>query len=220
MKKKASTLKNMIVSLLCVTIFSGGSVGGLYLMTRAQIAQAEKEKQEQAIRDVLPDFDRLETVQMEAPDGSGTLTAYKAYRQDVPVGTAVQTFTKTGFAGEIRLMAGFLPDGRICRTQVLQHAETPGLGSKMTEAKFAGQFENQQPQTFKLRVTKDGGDVDAITAATISSRAYCDALERAYNTLSVNTLETGNPEANHPSSDGSSENTLSNNHLSEGGCHE
>lgn len=220
MKKKASTLKNMIVSLLCVTIFSGGCVGGLYLMTRAQIAQAEKEKQEQAIRDVLPDFDRLETLQMEAPDGSGTLTAYKAYRQDVPVGTAVQTFTKTGFAGEIRLMAGFLPDGRICRTQVLQHAETPGLGSKMTEAKFAGQFENRQPQTFKLRVKKDGGDVDAITAATISSRAYCDALERAYNTLSAHSSETGNPEANHPSNDGLSENALSNNHLSEGGCHE
>lgn len=221
MKKKASTLKNMIVSLLCVTIFSGGCVGGLYLMTRAQIAQAEKEKQEQAIRDVLPDFDRLETVQMEAPDGSGTLTAYQAYAGDTLVGTAVQTFTKTGFAGEIRLMAGFLPDGRICRTQVLQHAETPGLGSKMTEAKFAGQFENRQPQTFKLRVRKDGGDVDAITAATISSRAYCDALERAYNTLSAHRPEeAGTLEANHPSNDGSSENAISNNHLSEGGCHE
>ncbi|MDE7149248.1 MAG: RnfABCDGE type electron transport complex subunit G [Bacteroidales bacterium] len=188
MEKKASTLKNMIVSLIGVTILSGGCVGGLYLMTRAQIAQAEKEKQEAAIKAVLPVFERLESKQMNAPDGSGALTAYTAYVQNTPVGIAVQTFTKKGFSGEIRLMAGFLPDGTLYRVQVLQHAETPGLGSKMTEAKFAGQFENRHPRTFRLRVRKDGGDVDAITAATISSRAYCDALERAFNSLSENHL--------------------------------
>lgn len=210
MKKKASTLKNMIVSLLGVTILSGGCVGGMYLMTRTQIAQAEKEKQEQAIKDVLPDFDRLETIRMDIPDGSGTLTGYTAYVQDRAVGTAVQTFSKAGFAGEIQLMAGFLPDGTLYRVQVLQHAETPGLGSKMTEPQFAGQFENRHPRTFKLRVKKDGGDVDAITAATISSRAYCDALERASNTLAAN-----NPTAENPDS-----NDISDNTLSEGGFHE
>ncbi|MDE6113004.1 MAG: RnfABCDGE type electron transport complex subunit G [Bacteroidales bacterium] len=183
MEKKASTLRNMVVSLLCVTVLSGGCVGGMYLLTKSQIAQAEKEKQEAAIKAVLPDFDRLETRQIATPDGNGQLTAYTAYAQDVPVGTAIQTFTKKGFAGEIQLMAGLLPDGTLYRVQVLQHAETPGLGSKMTDPKFAGQFENRHPHTFKLRVKKDGGDVDAITAATISSRAYCDALERAFNTL-------------------------------------
>ena len=183
MEKKASTLRNMVVSLLCVTVLSGSCVGGMYLLTRSKIALAEQEKQQAAIKAVLPDFDRLEARQIEMPDGNGTLTAYTAYAQDVPVGTAIQTFTKKGFAGEIRLMAGVLPDGTLYRVQVLQHAETPGLGSKMTDAKFAGQFENRHPDTFKLRVKKDGGDVDAITAATISSRAYCDALERAFNTL-------------------------------------
>lgn len=183
-KKKESTLKNMIASLLCVSILAGGCVGGLYLLTRAQIAQAEQEKQEAAIKAVLPAFDRLETRHLPAPDGSGILTAYDAYAGDALVGTAVRTFTKKGFSGEIDLMAGFRPDGSIHRVQVLQHAETPGLGSKMTEARFATQFEARHPQTFRLRVKKDGGDVDAITAATISSRAYCDALERAYNTLS------------------------------------
>lgn len=183
MEKKASTLRNMVMGLLCVTVLSGSCVGGMYLLTKSQIAQAEKEKQEAAIKAVLPDFDRLEARQIETPDGNGTLTAYTAYVQDAPVGTAIQTFTKKGFAGEIRLMAGVLPDGTLYRVQVLQHAETPGLGSKMTDPKFAGQFENRHPQTFRLRVKKDGGDVDAITAATISSRAYCDALDRAFNTL-------------------------------------
>lgn len=183
MEKKASTLRNMVVSLLCVAVLSGSCVGGMYLLTKSQIAQAEKEKQEEAIKAVLPEFDRLEARRIETPDGNGTLTAYTAYAQDVPVGTAIQTFTKKGFAGEIQLMAGLLPDGTLYRVRVLQHAETPGLGSKMTDPKFAGQFENRHPQTFRLRVKKDGGDVDAITAATISSRAYCDALERAFNTL-------------------------------------
>ena len=183
MEKKASTLRNMVVSLLCVTVLSGSCVGGMYLLTRSKIAQAEQAKQQEAIKAVLPAFDRLEARQIETPDGNGTLTAYTAYAQDVPVGTAIRTFTKKGFAGEIHLMAGLLPDGTLYRVQVLQHAETPGLGSKMTDPKFAGQFENRHPSAFKLRVRKDGGDVVAITAATISSRAYCDALERAFNTL-------------------------------------
>ena len=183
MEKKASTLRNMVVSLLCVTVLSGSCVGGMYLLTRSKIAQAEQAKQQEAIKAVLPAFDRLEARQIETPDGNGTLTAYTAYAQDVPVGTAIRTFTKKGFAGEIHLMAGLLPDGTLYRVQVLQHAETPGLGSKMTDPKFAGQLENRHPSAFKLRVRKDGGDVDAITAATISSRAYCDALERAFNTL-------------------------------------
>lgn len=188
MPKKASTLKNMMTALFGVALLSGCCVGGLYLLTKAQIAQAEKEKQEAAIKAVLPGFDRIETVFPDSPDSDEPLTAYMAYAGDTLVGTAVHTWTKKGFSGEIRLMAGFLPDGTLYRSQVLQHAETPGLGAKMTEAAFAGQFENRHPQTFRLRVRKDGGDVDAITAATISSRAYCDALERAFNTLSKNHL--------------------------------
>jgi electron transport complex protein RnfG len=65
---------------------------------------------------------------------------------------------------------------------VTQHKETPGLGTKMSDPSFKDQFIDQNPESFNLLVTKDGGDVDAITAATISSRAFCDAVERAYKT--------------------------------------
>ena len=79
-------------------------------------------------------------------------------------------------------MVGFLPDGTIHNISVLEHKETPGLGDKMTKAKsdWSVQFNGKDPSDFKLMVTKDGGDVDAITASTISSRAFCDAVDRAY----------------------------------------
>ena len=62
---------------------------------------------------------------------------------------------------------------------MLEHKETPGLGSKIAD-NFKEQFDGKNPAAFSLKVRKDGGDVDAITAATISSRAVCDALSRAF----------------------------------------
>jgi electron transport complex protein RnfG len=76
---------------------------------------------------------------------------------------------------------------------VLSHKETPGLGTKMTEPRFSSQFLGKNPEDFTLKVKKDGGQVDAITAATVSSRAYCDAIQRAFNTLkSINDTITLN----------------------------
>ncbi len=185
MEKKSSSLKNMLISLLCVGVFSGACVGGMYVLTQKKIAEAEATKQKEAIEKVLPAFSRTAEITLSCADApNGSLKAFAAYdEQDQLVGTAVETFTKKGFGGEVRLMVGFLPDGSFNKIEVLQHAETPGLGSKMSDPKFATQFEKQHPQTFNLSVKKDGGDVDAITAATISSRAYCDALNRAYNAL-------------------------------------
>jgi electron transport complex protein RnfG len=80
-------------------------------------------------------------------------------------------------------MAGFKPDGTIIGISVLNHKETPGLGTKITEPEFKEQFTGKNPGEFILKVKKDGGQVDAITAATISSRAFCDAIQRAYNTI-------------------------------------
>jgi electron transport complex protein RnfG len=94
----------------------------------------------------------------------------------------VETFTNQGFSGNFKLMVGFAPDGTIIDIAVIQHSETPGLGSKMEKGKsdFSLQFKGKNPATFKLAVKKDRGDVDAITASTITSRAYCDAVARAY----------------------------------------
>ena len=96
---------------------------------------------------------------------------------------AVESSTMKGFSGLIRLMVGFDMDGKIKDITVLEHAETPGLGDKIEKEKsdFNVQFQGKDPATFELKVEKDNGEVDAITASTISSRAYCDAVQRAYD---------------------------------------
>ena len=117
-----------------------------------------------------------------------TLYLYTARKGDEILGTAVETFTNKGFSGEFKLMVGFDPDGSIIDIAVIKHAETPGLGDKMEKGKsdFSVQFMGKHPDNFNLAVKKDRGDVDAITASTITSRAYCDAvkvrrLSKAFN---------------------------------------
>jgi electron transport complex protein RnfG len=138
-----------------------------------------------AIKQVVPEFNNNPNDEMyRLPTGEGdSLDVYPAKNDGKLVGYAVNTYTKKGFSGNISLMAGFKPDGTIVNITVLEQKETPGLGTKMTESQFKDQFNNKNPSLFNLKVKKDGGPVDAITAATISSRAFCDAVQRAYNTL-------------------------------------
>ncbi|HCC70020.1 MAG TPA: FMN-binding domain-containing protein [Bacteroidales bacterium] len=189
MVKKESSLKNMLIALFVITLFASASLGGIYELTKEPIAAAKLEKKNNAIRQVIPEFDNSPTsgVYKKAIDGD-TLYFYPGMQGDKLVGTAVETFTNLGFAGEIKIMVGFLPDGTINDVAVLEHGETPGLGDKMEKKKsdWSIQFQGQNPASFRLLVKKDGGDVDAITASTISSRAFCDAVSRAYkNYMSI-----------------------------------
>ena len=102
--------------------------------------------------------------------------AYDA--QGNTVGCAVDV-APVGFGGPIVIKVGFNADGVIWNTKVLSQAETPGLGAKCVEPAFSSQFKGFDPSQKKLAVKKDGGDVDAITASTITSRAYADGLALA-----------------------------------------
>ena len=79
-------------------------------------------------------------------------------------------------------MVGILPDGKVNNIAILEHKETPGLGSKMSNADFKDQFNGKSPDSFTMKVKKDGGDVDALTGATISSRAFSQATQLAFDT--------------------------------------
>jgi Na+-translocating ferredoxin:NAD+ oxidoreductase subunit G len=186
MAKKESTIVNMVLTLFVITAIAGVALAFVYNATAEPIALAKQAKLEEAIAIVLPEFDKLsEEIKVKPADGAEELSFYDAYKGDKYVGTAVKTYTDKGFSGRIWIMVGFAPDGSIVNTAVLEHKETPGLGDKMDVSKgdFPVQFKGKNPQSFKLTVTKDGGDVQAITAATISSRAFCDATQRAYNSF-------------------------------------
>lgn len=185
MAKTESTFKNMALSLTIIALVSSALLGFVYEFTKEPIALSNLNKKLNAIKQVVPEFSNNPNDEMfRLATGEGdSLEIYPAKKDDVIVGYAVNTYTSKGFSGNISLMAGFRPDGTIINISVLEQKETPGLGTKMTEPGFKDQFNEKNPAEFKLKVKKDGGPVDAITAATISSRAFCDAVQRAYNTL-------------------------------------
>jgi len=183
MASKESTFTNMVLTLFIVTLVASSTLGLIYKVTKKPIEQGKLEKKTQAIRNVVPDFTNqpLEEAYKTEVDGF-EITMYPAKKDGKLVGTAVSSITKKGYSGEIKLMVGFKPDGTINNISVVDHAETPGLGDKMEKSKsdWSLQFNGKNPEDFEIYVQKDGGDVDAITASTISSRAYCDAVRRAF----------------------------------------
>jgi electron transport complex protein RnfG len=185
MSKTESNFRNMVLSLTLISLGAAACLGFVYEFTKKPIELSNLNKKLEAIKLVVPEFNNNPNSEMfKLPTGEGdSLDIYPAKKGDVIVGYAVNTYSKKGFAGKITLMAGFKPDGTILNIKVLEQKETPGLGTKMTEPAFKDQFNDKDPAQFKLKVKKDGGPVDAITAATISSRAFCDAVQRAYSTL-------------------------------------
>jgi Na+-translocating ferredoxin:NAD+ oxidoreductase subunit G len=185
MAKTESTFKNMVLSLTLIALGAAVCLGYVYQMTKAPIELSALNKKLDAIKQVVPEFNNNPDEEMfKLPTGEGdSLEIFPAKKDNIIVGYAINTYTKKGFSGNINLIAGFRPDGTIINISILQQKETPGLGSKMTEPFFKNQFNNKNPSIFKLKVKKDGGQVDAISAATISSRAFCDAVQRAYNAL-------------------------------------
>jgi electron transport complex protein RnfG len=189
MAKKPSTLINMVVALLIITAVSGGVLGLVYGMTKDAIAKVDQKKNEAAIQAVLPLEGEItykaDTLKYNYEGVDMTFPCNLAYDANGNFkGAAVKT-NEGGFGGKIDMMVGFLADGTIKGTSVLSHAETPGLGANMT-GKFKDQFVDKNPANFKLIVKKDGGDVDAITAATITSRAFSKAVDKAYKAFEAN----------------------------------
>lgn len=178
-----STLKNMVLVLLVITAVASSAVGGVYILTKKPIEQAKLNKINSAIAAVMPTFDNIpsEDKTVQTIDGQ-QVNVYPAKVGDSIQGYAIETFSKNGFGGQILLMVGILSSGDISSVSVIEHKETPGLGDKIeaTKSDFGLQFNGKNPSTFDLKVKKDGGDVDAITASTITSRAYVDAVSRAY----------------------------------------
>ncbi|MBE9510916.1 MAG: RnfABCDGE type electron transport complex subunit G [Bacteroidetes bacterium] len=184
MAKKDSAFANMVINLFVITLTASTALGLVYEFTKTPIAAAKQAAKMKAINEVLPEFNNLPNEEeYKIAIDNDTLYFYPAREDNKLVGTAIETFTNKGFSGNIKLMVGILPDGSINDIVVLEHKETPGLGDKMSKDKsdFSLQFQGINPENFNMNVKKDGGDVDAITASTISSRAYCDAVNRACN---------------------------------------
>ncbi len=175
-----NTLKNMVLSLLGVTMICSASVAIVQAVTLEPIAQAQIAATNRALSEVLPEFDESKMKQTEVY--GRPVDVYTAKSGDKVVGYAVKSTTNQGYSGEIVVMVGIAPDGELLNVSVLKHSETPGLGSVLTNPDnvVLASLKGKVLTGKDLVVRKDGGDVDALSGATISSRAYCDAIEKAY----------------------------------------
>ena len=174
-----SSFRNMTLCLFVICLVCSALLAGVYALTADPIAAAAAAKNEAAIMEVLPDsavkIEEVRTVEMDGQTYEYNL-AYD--EQGNTVGCAINV-APVGFGGPIAIKVGFDINGNIWNTKVLSQAETPGLGAKCVEPSFSEQFKGFNPMEKKLAVKKDGGDVDAITASTITSRAYTDGLALA-----------------------------------------
>ena len=174
-----SSFVNMTVCLLAICLVCSGLLAAVYALTAEPIAAAAAAKNEAAIKEVLPET-AVKIEEERTVDFEGASYAYNLAYDEIGnvVGCAINV-APVGFGGPIAIKVGFDVNGVIWNTKVLSQAETPGLGAKCVEPAFADQFRQFNPAEKKLAVKKDGGDVDAITASTITSRAYADGLALA-----------------------------------------
>ena len=182
--KKEASIWRLAIVLTSIALIAALALTGVYALTKDPIEKGQREKKEKALQAVLPDYKGTvrDTVIVDADNEE--IPVHLAIGENGELcGAGIETYTKKAFAGRFDLMVGFDAEGSIVNTEVIKAGETPGLGDKINKDKsdFALQLNHQNPAEFQLVVKKDGGDVDAITAATISSRAYCDAVQRAYD---------------------------------------
>ncbi len=206
MAKLKSTFKNMFLSLSIISLVVAVLLAEVNQITAKPIAAAKALKLKNAIKEVVPAFDNNpveEAYKIPAPDGD-SLLVYPAKKGEEIVGFAVNTYSNNGFGGNIQIMVGFDMEDKVVNYAVLSHAETPGLGSKMDEwfrdiSKPNQSIIGRNLSEGNLKVSKDGGQVDAITASTITSRAFLESINRAYEAYkqSGTDADTGATEINN-----------------------
>ena len=175
-----SSFKNMVLCLFVICMVCSALLAGVYALTKETIAVGDAQRNESAIKEVLPSAAAVIEDESTIQVNGTTFTYNRAFdAEGNTVGCAVNV-APSGFGGPIKMKVGFNADGLVWNVKVLSHAETPGLGAKCTEPAFSEQFHELDPSDEKnLKVKKDGGNLNAITASTITSRAYAEGVSQA-----------------------------------------
>ncbi|MDI6703386.1 MAG: RnfABCDGE type electron transport complex subunit G [bacterium] len=166
----------MVLVLTLVCLISAISLVVVDSITREPIRIQEKLFRLKAVKAVLPGYDNDPD---EDKKNIAGVDFYIGKKGAEIVGFAFEVREKEGYGGTISVMLGVTPKGEITGIEIIDHKETPGLGAKITEYElFRRQFENKSLLNSKIKVIKDRGDIEAITGATISSRAVCKAVSK------------------------------------------
>lgn len=178
----------MVLVLAGICLVCSALLGTVYAVTKAPIEASELAKVNAAISAVTPAFDNIPSEEVRTVDDGAQI--YTSRMGDQIVGYAIKVST-SGFGGPLTIMVGFTPDGTVYNTSVISHSETPGLGAKLVDENCAPrvQVKGKNPATNKISVSKDGGEIDAITASTITSRAFLKGVNAAYEVFKNNCMD-------------------------------
>ena len=187
MKKLESSLTNMVLVLTLVAVIMGGILAYVNHLTEGPISEQKEKTLANGIKTVMVCNDLVVANTNEVKQNvDGKELTYVIYNvkdaQGKNLGAAVES-TTMGFGGDLKVLVGFDVEGQILGYTLLEHAETPGLGAKADkwfQKGEKGDIIGKSPSE-PLTVSKDGGKVDAITASTITSRAFLLAVNNAYN---------------------------------------
>ena len=183
MAKSESTLKNMLLSLTLISFCASALLAGGYVLTKEPIEKTLQEKKDAAIKEVLPkgDIEIGKAVEVKLDGYEDAFVVYPAKKGGNFIGCAIETYDNNGYGGKVRRMVGLDADGKVINYSVLEANETPGLGAKVSDwFKTKGDIRGKEPASEDFKVKKDGGEIDAITAATITSRAFLSSVKSAY----------------------------------------
>ena len=196
MKKLESSLTNMVLVLTGVAVIMGGILAFVNHLTEGPINEQKEKALADGIKAVMvcDDLKVDETIEVRQNDEKGKELVYTVYEvkdaQGKDLGAAVES-TTGGFGGDLKVLVGFDQEGNILGYTLLEHAETPGLGAKADkwfQKGEKGDIIGKNPAE-PLIVSKDGGQVDAITASTITSRAFLLAVNNAYQAYKATPAE-------------------------------
>ena len=196
MKKLESSLMNMVLVLTLVAVIMGGILAFVNHLTEGPINEQKEKARADGIKTVMcvDNLQVAKTDEVKQNDAKGKELTYTIYQikdaEGNDLGAAVES-TTGGFGGDLKVLVGFDPEGNILGYTLLEHAETPGLGAKADKWFQKGQkgdIIGKNPAE-PLTVSKDGGQVDAITASTITSRAFLLAVNNAYKAYKATPVE-------------------------------
>ncbi len=170
------SVKTVILTTVALTLICAAAAGLLALtnhLTAGKIAEAEAKAQQEAMARII-EADSFEDVTAEDN------TYYLAKDSDGNVLGYIFTTEENGYGGAVKVMTGFTPDGSIIAIEVLSAAdETPGLGQNATKSDFWKLFEGQSGELIVSKSASADGEIQAMTGATITSRAVVSAVNKA-----------------------------------------
>jgi len=182
-------LKNTLI-LTAITVIAGLALGAVYEVTKEPIAKAQEAAKQEACQQVFPEADSFEAMDVDADAAAKAIEimgtnatvdeVYAAKVSGSDAGYVVTTTDKDGYGGNIQISVGIMSDGTINGISILSISETAGLGMRATEPKFYNQYAEKKTERFY--VSKDGGEgepIDALSGATITSRAVTGAVNTA-----------------------------------------